>query len=179
MSKTAYNYNRSMANRHQRNSSHKLRLFKEMLDFASEHIEVKNKKQFYSDPVGHFLSSVRNKYGQNFEHVDIDKLCELIGIDYQPLKDLTQKFNAVKIEIDPVKMKPIQIDFHLYAVGQEQNERLQIAQGYVDMWAQLKKILVRPNAFKYVQGCQGVVLVDYSNTEELLINPKFIEGQQF
>lgn len=179
MNKTAYNFNHTLANRHERNSKHKLKLFADMLDFASNHIEVKDRQAFYSDPVGYFTTAVRDRYGRNFEHVDIDKLCDLIGIDYKPLKDLTNKFKAVVVNIDPVKMKPINQDFHLYAVGKEQNERLKVAQEYIDMWHKLKKILYRPNAFKYVQGCQGVVLIDYSNTEELLINPKFIEGQQF
>lgn len=179
MNKTAYNFDRTQASRHERNSSHKIKLFKEMLEFAEQHIDIKDRKAFYSRPVEYFLDSVKSKYGQNFGNVDVDKLCDLVSIDYQPLRHLTHKFHAVKIEIDPVKIKPIPQDFHLYAVGKEQNERLKIAQEYIDMWNKLKKVATRPNSFKYVQGCCGIVLVDYSNTEELLINPKFIEGQQF
>lgn len=176
--KVAYNYNRSAERRYLRDAKEKQDTLNLMLKFTGEHVEVKDLDRFMNDPYGYYQELMRNKYGgKNFQFVGFEKLCELIDHDPKPLFDLAVKFKNNKITLDPKTLKPAPRDFHQYAEGQEQIERLMYAETIRDTWVDFKRRFPRASSMKFIQGFDGVLIPDYSNLNDVMINPLFVRGK--
>lgn len=175
-----YNFNASAYNRYMRDCKKKKQILQQIIEKATLKLDRLDMENLAKDPWRTFQMGIIDKYaGDNFEFIGFDKLCDLLSYDPEPVRQLCIKYGSIKVVLNPLTLEPTKSkdDFYHVAEGKEQKERLKYAQSLVNVWVDHSKNFPDANPFKYVQAFNGILLPDYSDLKNILVNPNYVTGK--
>ena len=174
-----YNFNGSAARRYDRDANEKIALLNKLTALARKKATV-DTEAFVKNPYKEYERAIVEQYGgENFKHIGFTKLCELLNIEErEEISNLSAKYMLNRVEINPTTFKAKAKDFWTYTETKEEVERLEYAMVWVDRWTELKKEHPRANAFKFCQALDAIILPDYSDLNNVLVNTAYVTGNK-
>lgn len=155
----------------------KAKLFKELIDYCSQHIDTSDLSALSEKGLTHFKEVFYNRYKDSFPPtLSIDKMLELSDISASKIDSIHQRYNEIQIEgFDVITCKAPELDFNVYATTADQIKRFELAQSICDSINQLKTETNYTFFLGQVsQGCSGIVQVSFADTTKLIVNPQFV-----
>lgn len=159
------------------NVQRKAKLFKELVDYCSQHIDTSDLSALSEKGLAHFKEVFYNRYKDSFPPtLSIDKMLELSDISASKIDSIHQRYNDIQIEgFNPETCEAPELDFNVYATTKEQIKRFELAQSICHAVNELK---AETNYTFFLgqisQGCSGVVQVSFADTTKLIVNPQFV-----
>lgn len=159
------------------NVQRKAKLFKELVDYCSQHIDTSDLSALSEKGLTHFKEVFYNRYKDSFPPtLSIDKMLELSDISASKIDSIHQRYSDIQIDgFDVTTATAPELDFNVYATTKEQIKRFELAQSICHAVNELK---AETNYTFFLgqisQGCSGVVQVSFADTTKLVVNPQFV-----
>ena len=122
-----------------------------------------DREELYKDPFSYGVELTANNYKKAYKGALVDKVFSLIGFSVSEYEALSNSFERIKLEFNPITLEYDTPDYNYYAETPEQIERWNAVQDVCKSIEVLRKHTPLHNG-SLIQSLRGTLMPDYLNS---------------
>ena len=102
------------AEQYKQKAEEKIRLFEELLTYVGQFVTVDNRSLFYNAPTAEFKRLFKTKT-RKYNEIPLSKVYELFGVNIDRITNLSQRIQAIDVNISAETLEAEKLDHGIYA----------------------------------------------------------------